>query len=163
VSSSIAVERLLDRIVGADAEVRVPPTAENIASTLATIAKSTGALIGFEVAMGDEPSFGGDRFAWSPCGLTLAQALDQVVAMDARYEWRERDGVIHVRPQSAFEDAGNFLNARVERFEIKNVLPAAREFRGASPLQTGLRDPAPDLFERARTRDVPRSAGTCHE
>jgi hypothetical protein len=121
-------DRLLNTIVGQDAEVRLPPTAENIGLTLASIAKSTGALIGFETVMDDELWSGSDQFGWSPRGITLAQALDQVVAMDARYEWREHEGVIHVRPKTAFADPRHFLNQRVAKFELKDAIPLHATF-----------------------------------
>jgi hypothetical protein len=37
-------------------------------------------------------------------GLTLRQALDAAVASDRRYEWREMDGVVVVRPRAAWGD-----------------------------------------------------------
>jgi hypothetical protein len=122
-------ERLLNTIVGVDAEIRLPPTARNIGSTLASIARATGALVGFETVMDDEPAFGGDQFAWSPRSLTLAQALDQVVALDSRYEWREHRGVIHVRPKTAFVDRGHFLNLQVGKFELKDAIPLHATFQ----------------------------------
>ena len=117
----------LDTVIGGDVQVRLPATAENMAETLASLARATGVLIGFETAM-DEPSKDSGHSGWSPRGLTLAQALDQVVATDARYEWRERNGVIHVRPKTAFADAGHFLNTRVDRFEVKEALPLHATF-----------------------------------
>ena len=38
-------------------------------------------------------------------GATLRQALDAAVAVDRRYEWRSIDGVVVVRPVSAWSDA----------------------------------------------------------
>jgi hypothetical protein len=44
---------------------------------------------------------------------TLHQALDAVVALDRRYEWREMDGVYVVRTAAAWRDARNLLNRTV--------------------------------------------------
>jgi hypothetical protein len=46
-------------------------------------------------------------------GLTLRQALDAVVAVDRRYEWRDVDGVPVVRPKTAWRDAGHPLSRMV--------------------------------------------------
>jgi len=42
-------------------------------------------------------------------GLTLRQALDAVVSAERRYEWRDLDGVVVVRPIAAWQDAAHPL------------------------------------------------------
>jgi len=42
-------------------------------------------------------------------GLTLRQALDAVVGAERRYEWRDLDGVVVVRPVAAWQDAAHPL------------------------------------------------------
>jgi hypothetical protein len=46
-------------------------------------------------------------------GVTLRQALDAVVAKDRRYEWRDVDGVVVVRPRAAWHDPEHPLLRRV--------------------------------------------------
>jgi hypothetical protein len=46
-------------------------------------------------------------------GLTLRQALDAVVAVDRRYEWRDMEGVPVVRPKTAWRDSGHPLSRRL--------------------------------------------------
>jgi hypothetical protein len=46
-------------------------------------------------------------------GVTLRQALDAAVAADRRYEWRYIDGVVVVRPASAWRDAEHPLSRMV--------------------------------------------------
>jgi hypothetical protein len=121
-------ERLLNTVLSAEAEVRLPASADNIGDTLASIAKATGVAIGFETVMDDEPGSRLGSVSRSLGGMTLAQALDGVVAMDSRYAWRERRGVIHVRPKEAFDDARHFLNRRVERFELRDAIPLHATF-----------------------------------
>ncbi len=122
-----STDRLLNTVVP-HAEVRAPFTAENIASALASLAESTGVLLGFETVMEDDPYIGPDQFAWSLRGGTLQQVLDHIVTLDSRYEWRERNGVIHVRPKEAFDDARHFLNRRIPHFELKDALPLHATF-----------------------------------
>jgi hypothetical protein len=43
-------------------------------------------------------------------GLTVRAALDLLVAMDARYDWREVAGAIVIRPTAAWDDAEHALN-----------------------------------------------------
>jgi hypothetical protein len=42
-------------------------------------------------------------------GVPMRLALDAVVAKDRRYEWREMDGVVVVRPRPAWRDPGHPL------------------------------------------------------
>jgi hypothetical protein len=46
-------------------------------------------------------------------GVTLRQALDAAVGADRRYEWRYIDGVVVVRPASAWRDAEHPLSRMV--------------------------------------------------
>jgi hypothetical protein len=115
-------ERLLNTVISAEAEMRLPSSPENFRDTLASIAAVTGVPIGFETVMDDEPGSRLGSFNHSLRGMTLAQALDLTVAMDTRYAWRERRGVIHVRPKEAFDDARHFLNRRVERFDLRDAI-----------------------------------------
>jgi hypothetical protein len=122
-------EQLLNMAVGPDTFVRLPPIASNLGESLASLAKSTGVLIGFETVMdNDERFFAPGSFNRSLEGLTVAQALDQIVASDPRYEWREHHGVIHVRPLAAFQDRNHFLNRRVAQFKLENAIPLHATF-----------------------------------
>jgi hypothetical protein len=97
-------EQLLNTVVGRDTVVRLPASADDLGFSLASLAKSTGALIGFETVMdAEDRSSPRGSFDRSLEGLTVAEALDQIVSSDPRYEWRERRGVIHVRPITAFK------------------------------------------------------------
>lgn len=54
-------------------------------------------------------------------GVPLRQALDAVIAADRRYEWREVDGVVVVRPRAAWRDAGHPLLRRVTAIELDDA------------------------------------------
>jgi len=54
-------------------------------------------------------------------GLTLAQALDAAVASDRRYEWRNIDGVVVVRPKAAWRDPDHPLLRRVTAPQVDDA------------------------------------------
>jgi hypothetical protein len=54
-------------------------------------------------------------------GLTLSQALDAAVASDRRYEWRNIDGVVVVRPKAAWRDGDHPLLRRVTASELDDA------------------------------------------
>lgn len=117
-----------DRLVGADSQVRLPPTTRNIAESLASIARASGVLIGFETVTDVDRGYFPSQIGWSPRGLLVSQALDQLTALDPRYDWREVNGVIHFRPRTAFTDPDHFLNRHVPAFELKDALPLHATF-----------------------------------
>lgn len=55
-------------------------------------------------------------------GLTAREALDRLVQLDARYRWAERDGVLIVRPVTAWDHPAHFLHRTVSvAFTDQNV------------------------------------------
>jgi hypothetical protein len=55
-------------------------------------------------------------------GLTAREALDRLVQLDARYRWVDRDGVLVVRPVTAWDDANHFLHRTISvAFVDQNV------------------------------------------
>jgi hypothetical protein len=70
-------------------------------------------------------------------GVTFRQALDAAVSADRRYEWREIDGVLVVRPAGAWRDSTHPL------------LRSAATLRPRDARLVQLLDPAPDarLFD----------------
>jgi hypothetical protein len=71
-------------------------------------------------------------------GRTLRDALDTIVALDPRYEWREMDGVIVVRPVAAWSDAGSALFAltppvKLDDARTVEAVTAAAVALGRSP------------------------------
>lgn len=123
--------RAIDRPAGPGAKVRLPATAANIGESLAALAKSANLRIGFEAAIeDDELHEQRGSFERGLTGLTVAEALDQIVAGDDRYSWvwRERHGIVHVRPTAAIRDANHFLNRRVARFTLDAAIPLDATF-----------------------------------
>jgi hypothetical protein len=61
-------------------------------------------------------------------GLTVAEVLDRITAIDNRYRWKEMDGVVVVRPAAAWDDGNHFLHSTVPSFvhEDLNIRAAAQ-------------------------------------
>jgi hypothetical protein len=99
---------LLDRLVGTG-RYGDPIRAHTVNGQLAvTLANAVGVPIGFESLPATQ------RLSWfsdgiSLSGMTLRQALDVLVALDSRYEWRDMDGVIVLRPVRAWLSSENPL------------------------------------------------------
>ena len=56
-------------------------------------------------------------------GRTLREVLDAMIAVDPRYEWREMDGVIVIRPVGAWNDPRDMLFRIVEPIHLIDVTP----------------------------------------
>jgi hypothetical protein len=54
-------------------------------------------------------------------GVTIAAALDALVALDPRYAWRALDGVIVVRPVQAWGDREHFLHRVLPRLSVADA------------------------------------------
>jgi hypothetical protein len=119
-----AVKADVEVIVAAAARLGVPfgfEAVDALSEQISTPFKHgpKGTRLGRETAIGRASRLGGKsrltRLSGkrSPTldirGTTLRQALDAVVAKDRRYEWRYIDGVVVVRPASAWRDPGHPL------------------------------------------------------
>jgi hypothetical protein len=117
-----------DRVLGPDVEIRLPSNTRALAESLASIARASGVLIGFETVLDTDEGFTTTEYGWSPRGQTVGTALDTVVSLHSAYEWRSVNGVIHVRPRNAFADPNHFLNRMVGNIELKDALPLHATF-----------------------------------
>src|SRR5262245_46337316 len=95
------------------------------------LARSARVSIGFEEVIHEHDSeTDGGNLAKVPIekrtplvGLTVTQALDALVSADARYSWREQDGMFLVRPVEAWNQATNFLNEGVAPLDEREQRP----------------------------------------
>lgn len=53
-------------------------------------------------------------------GLTVQEALDTLVKLDARYRWYDSNGVLLMRPVKAWVDSKHFLHRTVAEFVFEN-------------------------------------------
>src|SRR5262245_10244471 len=119
-----------DRVLGDGAEISLPPNTRGLAASLASIARASGVLIGFETVLdADEGVAGTWSGVWAVRGQRVGDALDRLVGLHTAYEWRSTNGVIHVRPRSAFADPKHFLNQLAGRVELKDALPLHATFQ----------------------------------
>ena len=92
---------------------------------VAMLARSARVPIGFE-EVAQEPQKDDGDIAKVPIaqrttliGLTIARALDALVAADPRYSWREYDDVLVIRPVGAWRDPTHFLHETLGPIELK--------------------------------------------
>ena len=115
VSSAVA-QPVLDRIVGfAVSEHPVIITSVD-GQAIGTLARAAGVPMGFEGLLTAKK-----RFSILATKRTLRDVLDAMVAADRRYEWREDDGVVVVRPVDAWNDQRSSLNAPVDGVTLVDV------------------------------------------
>lgn len=92
---------------------------------VAMLARSARVPIGFEEVAQDPEKYDGDLAKVRTedrtplIGLTVGRALDLLVEVDARYAWREQDGVLVIRPVTAWRDRSHFLDQLVGPIEAK--------------------------------------------
>ena len=146
---------LLERIVGTRRD-RSPFAMSCVTAwSVLELAGLTGVPMGFELV---PPSEGRVR-CWSDgvslSGLTLRDALDALVILDPRYEWRDVYGVINVRPATASFNSQNNLYRLVPGIRLEDVSSA----KAINTFITSLTG-APSYSSMSDTRrlsiDVPR-------
>ena len=131
--TATAVQRLQDvppedQVLGPDVEIRLPSTTPALAESLASIARASGVLIGFETLLDTDDVLTGTGYGWSPRGQRVGEALDSLIALHPAYEWRSVKGVIHVRPRAAFADPDHFLNRTARSIKLEDALPLHATF-----------------------------------
>ena len=97
-----------DRVIGADdkgASITIRQLED-----LGRLARASGVPIGVEQLADTALSPLGD---FTATGLTFRAALDEVQRRDSRYSWRDVNGVIVVRPSTAWDCAGHALDSQV--------------------------------------------------
>ena len=111
---------VLDRIVRTGASDRPLVVNGPFPSAVRDLANATMVPMGIEfLGPGNPP-----RSAEIPAtGRTLREVLDAMVAIDPRYEWREMDGVIVIRPTASWNDPQSLLFRLVPGERMHDVSP----------------------------------------
>jgi hypothetical protein len=96
---------------------------DNLAGALRRIAVSTHTRIGFEAT--DFVRISASFKKTPPLSVsTLEDGLNAVVGADDRYEWREVDDVVVVRPKGAWNDSSNPFNRPLRNVGVENAMPS---------------------------------------
>lgn len=106
-----------------------PATSTILADALWRIAVNSRVPIGFEsVDEAMKPAYRVDA-SQALYGGTLTEALNAVLSVDERYEWRVIDDMVVVRPKTACTDPADPLNFQVRNLEFTNVTVGSALFR----------------------------------
>jgi hypothetical protein len=118
---------ILERIVGTREDGQPLVVLGVFGSSLPQLAVAAQVPMGLETPAADRfpqivrRGFEGIRIT----GLTLRDALDAIISLDPRYEWREFDGVIVLRPATAWLDPLHPLFQLVTNLRLDDV-PASK-------------------------------------
>jgi hypothetical protein len=97
----------LDRIVGPKADHQ--PLILRGAVDVPALAAAAHAPMGVELVLPTEPRVLTTGPGTNVTGMTLRDALAALIALDPRYEWREIDGLVIVRPVSTWTESAHPL------------------------------------------------------
>jgi hypothetical protein len=114
----------LQRTIDTDLEVPLPVNHCSVPNAVTGLVRQLHLLAGVEYLPGAcsglyQPGRSPDRFNLR--GLSVADALKKLVALDPRYRWLEADGVIVMRPVEAWTDPENMLNFKTSSFALENA------------------------------------------
>jgi hypothetical protein len=114
----------LQRTIDTDLEVPLPIHACSVPDAVTGLARRLHFLAGVEYLPGAcsrlyQPGRSPNRLNLR--GLSLADALEKLVALDPRYRWRDSDGVIVMRPAEAWADPANLLNFKTSSFTLEDA------------------------------------------
>ena len=122
------------------------------------VAREARIAIGFENAPG---CWFGPRSVVTDGGHVLTartarEAFDEVAGLTGTFSWREINGVVVIRPASAWEDADSFLRLRVDAFQLLNVSLDEALYRALDAATPRLRFPRANRLSSSPF-DVPMS------
>jgi hypothetical protein len=115
----------LQRLIDQNFEVRTLVHECSVPDAVSQLARRFHIQVGVEYPPGDcqrirtKAPRGGEVI--NLLGLSIAEALERLTAMDGRYRWIEHDGVIVMRPVNAWGDRSNILNFTTTSFALENV------------------------------------------
>ena len=121
-----AVTPPLERVIDIDFPVRSAITECTVPTAVAGLARWFKFAAGIEFPRAECARMGGGdagttRGLLNFRGMTIEEALKKLVSMDPRYRWIDSDGVIVVRPLTAWSDPRNLLNFETERFVLEDA------------------------------------------
>jgi hypothetical protein len=115
-------QSLGERIIDLNITLDLPVNPCAVPRIVLTVARALGVPAGAETLPGrctlDLPASIVERVPL--ISMRLKDALDLLVKTDPRYQWMESDGVVIVRPLSAWTNDKHFLNSVIDRYELKD-------------------------------------------
>ena len=132
----VAASRL-DEVIEEDISMLVPLLPRCGAAGFAVrVVRAIQMPAGIEVAPGvcdgsQKRPPGGERLTMTLTGLTAREAFDELVKLDPLYHWVETEGVVVMRPWTAWADTSNFLHRTSSSFDVEalNYADALRVVR----------------------------------
>jgi hypothetical protein len=111
-----------ERVIDLNITLDLPVNPCAVPRIVLTVARALHVPAGAETLPGrctlDSPALIVERLPL--VSMRLKDALDLLVKTDPRYSWMESDGVIIVRPLSAWTNDQHFLNTVIDRYELKD-------------------------------------------
>ena len=111
---------VLDRIVGIGSNDEALVVRGAFPSAVWDLSEATNVPMGIEFLGGGRGAVAAEIPA---SGRPLRDVLNDIVTFDPRYEWREMDGVIAIRPVRSWNDAESMLFRRVTSVQLTDVPP----------------------------------------
>jgi hypothetical protein len=113
---------LLDRIVGPRRSGELLRLNGISGISVSRLAAAVGVPMGVQMLSPDLPPVVYPGFeGYAMTGMPLRTALEMLASLDARYEWREMDGVIVFRPVTAWNDTNDALFRLVPNVQLHDV------------------------------------------
>lgn len=115
----------LERIIDTDHSIRLPAHECTVPSAVLGLARRYRFIAGAEFLLVDcqrlwtEARRDGESINLR--GFSVGDALKRLTAIDPRYRWVERDGLVVIRPLEAWADPKNMLNFTTESFVLADV------------------------------------------
>jgi hypothetical protein len=150
-ASTASAQPSLERIVG-PGEYGAPVTISAVdGQQLAILGKAAGVSTGFE---GTWPVRQG--LSIPATKRPLHAVLDEMVQADPRYEWREDNEVIVMRPRASWDGAASPLHAPVGKLTLDNI--SAGDALSVLAQMVGASSPSSGVDSRRFSVDVPEGA-----
>jgi hypothetical protein len=112
---------VLDRVIGPDRNGLPLVIQATFRCSVADMAAAVGVPVGIEVAPKQSSRTVAASTHIVATGRTLREVLDLISALDPDYGWREMDGVVVIRPITAWNDPVNPLFETVEDVQLADV------------------------------------------
>lgn len=123
-AAPVSGQSLFDRPLSQPLVVPDPFEEHDLPVLARAIGRSGAVPLDFEEIQNTAPLSGAPRKGHRLEAATVGEALKYVQALDPRYDYREMEGVIVIRPRAAWGDPDDPLNRPVVHLSLVDVSPA---------------------------------------